>query len=339
MMRIAMASPRRSDGAPRPAHRRAGPRVAAALCGAALGLACVSKPAYDYTPEGLRREVARRVTGIDPREIVVPFEVDEPAVSHAARLLDGVAGEGRVDAMVAMLSDPDGFGLRYEWAATGTAAETLERGSGNCLALSSTLIGIARRLGFRAWYLEVIVAEPRWRTDGDLAVQADHVAVVIDSGTRRLYVDFSGELGRARRIRTIDDLDALAHYYNNRGYELLHRAETEGAGVPWPQVASDFELATRIQPSHARAWNNLGVALARQGDDPGARRAYETALRLDPGIQSAHLNLVALFLRAGDLELAAAHLEAARRLDPRNPALDRLGQGPLRPDAAGIPGG
>ena len=30
-----------------------------------------------------------------------------------------------MDALVASLSDPQGFGLHYEWAATGTAAETL----------------------------------------------------------------------------------------------------------------------------------------------------------------------------------------------------------------------
>jgi len=314
---------------PRPAPSRRWPRLLALVPGAALILACAT-PVYDHTPEGLRREVARRVQDIDPADVIVPFEIDAPTVARAAQLLEGFPGEERVDALVAALSDPAGFGLRYEWATTGTAAETLAHGGGNCLALSSTLIGIARSLGLQAWYLEVIVADPQWRTDGDVAVQADHVAAVIDSGQRRLFVDFSGRLARARRIRVLDDFEALAHFYNNRGYELLHRAEREGAPVPWPQVASDFLLATRIQPSHARAWNNLGVARARQGDDPGARAAYETALALEHGIQSAHLNLVALYLRAGELAKAVAHLEAARRVDPRNPAIDRL--------SAGLPG-
>jgi tetratricopeptide (TPR) repeat protein len=296
-----------------------------ALAVAALALACAHRPAYDFTPESMRREVARRIVDIDPADVIVPFEVGEPALAHARELLDGVAvGEERVEALVSSLSDPAGFGLRYEWAASGTAAETLERGAGNCLALSSTLVGIARGLGLKAWYLEVIVADPHWRSEGDLVVQADHVAAVIDSGEQRLYVDFSGRLTRARRVRPIDDFEVLAHYYNNRGYETLHRAEREGAELDWPAIERDFELATRVHPAHARAWNNLGVARVRQGDDTGARLAYEKAIEAQPDTQSAHLNLVALFLRAGDLERAARHLDLARRLEPRNPQIERL---------------
>ena len=290
-----------------------------------VALACAHVPAYDHTPEGMRRELARRVHGIDPADVIVPFEVNEAAVAQARERLAGIGdASDRLETLVASLSDPAVFGLHYEWARSGTAAETLVRGSGNCLALSSTLIGIARGLGFEASYLEVIVADPRWRTEGDLAVQADHVAAVIHAGDQRLYVDFSGRLARARRVRVIDDFEALAHYYNNHGYELIHASEGQGGAVPWEAAARDFELATRIHPAHARAWNNLGVSRARMGDDEGARRAYEKALALEPGIQSAHLNLVVLFQRAGDLQRAARHLDAARRLDPRNPQIERL---------------
>lgn len=326
--------------APRPAPSQRWPRPRALASGvAALALACAHAEPYDFTPDGMRREVVRRVVDIDPQDVIVPFEVGEPALARARELISGVgASEQRVDALVAALGDPQGFGLRYEWATSGTAAETLTRGAGNCLALSSTLVGIARGLGFEAYYLEVIVADPKWRSEGDVAVQADHVAAVIDSGSRRLYVDFSGRLPRARRVRTIDDFEALAHYYNNRGYELLHRAESQGVPIPWDAIEQDFELATRVHPGHARAWNNLGVARARQGDDDAARRAYEQALELEAHIQSAHLNLVALYLRTGELDLAARHLDAARRLDPRNPQIERLSESLTQPAAAHEPG-
>jgi tetratricopeptide (TPR) repeat protein len=290
---------------------------------AVFALACATPRDYDGTPEALRREVAERVEELGPSDVVVPFEVDAPEVARARDLIRGADAEHRVDALVSAIQDPQGFGLRYEWATSGTASETIARGAGNCLALSSTLVGLARGLGMEARYLEVILDDPSWRTDGDVAVQADHVAAVIASGSQRLYVDFSGRLQRARKIRRIDDFAALAHFYNNRGYELLHRA----AGQPepdWALAAADFALATRIDPANARAWNNLGVARARQGDDAGARVAYETALANDARSQSAHLNLVSLFLRSGELERAAEHLEAARRLDPRNPQIERL---------------
>ncbi|HVH17503.1 MAG TPA: tetratricopeptide repeat protein [Myxococcota bacterium] len=320
-----MAPPRgRPLAAPRSAISQRRARVCALVALAAC-VACAHRLEYDSTPASMRREVARRVVDIEPADVIVPFEVGEPTLQHARELLEGISvGEDRVDALVSSLSDPAGFGLRYEWATSGTAAETLLRGAGNCLALSSTLIGIARGLGLKAWYLEVIVAEPHWRTEGNLAVQADHVAAVIVSGERRLYVDFSGRLMGARRVRAIDDFEALAHYYNNRGYETLHRAEREGAEVDWAAISRDFEMATRIHPANARAWNNLGVARARQGDDAGARLAYEKAIEAEPDTQSAHLNLVTLFLRAGDLERAARHLDLARRLEPRNPQIERL---------------
>lgn len=330
-----MAPPRNGWLAPRSAISQRWAWTCALACGVALALACAHVPPYDYTPAGMRREVARRIVEIDPADVIVPFEVGEPAIARARELLDGIeGGDERVEALVDALSAPEGFGLHYEWATSGTAAETLARGAGNCLALSSTLIGIARGIGFKAYYLEVIVTDPQWRTEGDVAVQADHVAVVIGSGEKRLYVDFSGRLAQARRMRTIDDFEALAHYYNNRGYEMLHHAEAQGAAVPWGEVAHDFELATRVHPAHARAWNNLGVARARQGDDTGARQAYEKAIALEEDIQSAHLNLVELFLRAGDLERAASHLEHARRLDPRNPQIERLADALLQSSSA-----
>jgi tetratricopeptide (TPR) repeat protein len=320
-----MAPPPGNRHAPRSAIMRR-PALAFALVGAISALAACAHVVdrYDFTPAGMRREVAHRLQ-IDPADVIVPFEVDEAAIARARAIVDAVAdGNDRFEALVSSLSDPDGFGLRYQWAISGTAAQTLARGAGNCLALSSTLIGLARGVGMRATYLEVIVQDPQWRMEGDLTVQADHVAAVIGSGQQRLFVDFSGRLARARRIRAIDDFEALAHFYNNRGYEMLHRAEVQGLRVPWEMVARDFELATRIHPAHARAWNNLGVARARLGDDAGARRAYEKALALEKDIQSAHLNLVALFLRAGDLQRAAWHLDRARHLDPRNPQIDRL---------------
>ena len=322
-----MAPPSGNRHAPRSAITRR-PARARALLGAISALsalaACAHVLPYDFTPAGMRRELARRVH-LDPDDVVVPFEVDEPAIARARAIVDGVADEdSRGEALVSSLSDPDGFNLHYQWATSGTAKETLARGAGNCLALSSTLIGLARGVGMKAHYLEVIVADPQWRMEGDLTVQADHVAAVIGSGEQRLFVDFSGRLARARRVRAIDDFEALAHFYNNRGYETLHRAEQEGLPIPWDLAARDFELATRVHPAHARAWNNLGVARARLGDDTHARQAYEKAIALEKGIQSAHLNLVALFLRAGDLQSAAWHLDAARRLDPRNPQIDRL---------------
>ena len=122
----------------------------------------------------------------------------------------------------------------------------------------------------------------------------------------------------------MDDLEALAHFHNNRGYELLYLADRGGSSPPWSHVRASFELATRIEPTLAQAWNNLGVARSHLGDVAGAIRAYHTALGLQKSMQSAHLNLVVQHLRSGELDEAAKHLEAAERLDSRNPQLEGL---------------
>ena len=48
------------------------------------------------------------------------------------------------------------------------------------------------------------------------------------------------------------------------------------------------------EPANARAWNNLGYALAAEGDVTGARAAYEKALAIEPSSPRARGNLDAL---------------------------------------------
>lgn len=55
-----------------------------------------------------------------------------------------------------------------------------------------------------------------------------------------------------------------------------------------------WSATVRASPSNARAWNNLGFALAGEGDRAGARAAYERALAIDPESPRARGNLDAL---------------------------------------------
>jgi protein O-mannosyl-transferase len=55
-----------------------------------------------------------------------------------------------------------------------------------------------------------------------------------------------------------------------------------------------WSATARASPGNARAWNNLGHALAAQGDADGARSAYEKALAIDPESPRARGNLDAL---------------------------------------------
>ena len=59
------------------------------------------------------------------------------------------------------------------------------------------------------------------------------------------------------------------------GIEVAHRNL-------WKEATYRWERATKIDPSYAAAWNNLGIGYERLGRFDDARRAYESALELEP---------------------------------------------------------
>ena len=287
-------------------------------------LGCVTQREFAYSPEQLRSEVRARVPALLETEIIVPYELDPGLVETARAATRGHGGShAKAMALARSLSSPRWFGLRYEWATSGSAAETIEKGYGNCLSLSSVFIGLARGLGLDAYYIDASRKLDRHQ-DGDVVVSAGHIGVAVRTDAGSTLVDFSGAVGRFALFRRIDDLEALAHLYNNRGYEVIHRASSRGEPVPWDDARSYFSLATQVEPDFARAWNNLGIADGRLGSTEEAERNYHAALARDPRLSAAHLNLGNLHFVAGDLEAALVSLEAAADLDSRNPFVHYL---------------
>jgi Flp pilus assembly protein TadD len=67
--------------------------------------------------------------------------------------------------------------------------------------------------------------------------------------------------------------------------------EHASSEADWQAAREGFELATRIDPSLGRAWNNLGIVYRRLGRVEEARDAYHRALSLEAGFGSAQRNL------------------------------------------------
>ena len=78
----------------------------------------------------------------------------------------------------------------------------------------------------------------------------------------------------------------------------------------WQEARFRFERAVLLDPTNARAYNNLGVALEQQGDFAKAREAYEKALALRPGNASVQQNYD-LFREADDKRNRKAKKKAA----------------------------
>jgi tetratricopeptide (TPR) repeat protein len=296
------------------ARRRCHAGVLAGLV-ATLMLGCnpsgARAPRLEYGAAELRQEIQRRAPRQPISDIIVPFEIEAEAIEIARRVvLRRTGSQQQILALVDSLSDPDAFGLRYDWGAMGSAQQTLERGAGNCLSLASVLIGLARGLGWRAYYVEATPADLEHYIETDITVWADHMVALVATREARAFVDFSGESDRSYRLKPIDDLAATAHFYNNRAYGWIHRAGGDTSPIPWDLALADFEMATRIRPGFARAWNNAGVALTRLGRVERAKRAYDTAISIDAELPSPRQNLT----------LLQARTRAPHPSDPGEPA-------------------
>jgi tetratricopeptide (TPR) repeat protein len=226
------------------------------------------------------------------------------------------SARGKVELIISALFDPRFFGLAYRAGAPGTAEETFARHGGDCLALASVFIGLARAVGLEANYVDVSVRihETQYLGEGT-AVNLGHVTAMVQLGDERYALDFE-DMGRVVWYRVMDDAEAVAHLLNNRGYALLDQAETAGRRPDWAEADRLFRLALAVKPEFARAWNNLGIAEVHLGHSDQAAAAYRRAGALDPSLAAARANLGGLYLAQGELADAQVQLEEAARIDP-----------------------
>ena len=291
--------------------------LTAALAWAA-GLAGCATAKLTYSPGELRAELARNAPKIPREEIVVPYEVDEQTIALTRKLIRYAKSDmDRVRIISEAFKDPEIFGMLYAPTMTADAKQTLKERRGNCLSLSSAFIAIARAAGLDAFYVDgsVRIHEKRYEDNHGLTIDVGHVSVMVKTADEAIGLDFA-RLGRVRWYRVMSDLDALAHFYNNRGFDLIDIAEFNGREANWPSVQHNFWLAVQVQPSFAQGWNNLGIAEAHLRHYPEAVAAYQTAIAHNPKLAAAYNNLGSLYLQTGDLPRALSSLETAQKLEP-----------------------
>jgi tetratricopeptide (TPR) repeat protein len=292
--------------------------VAAATAALVLSsLGCAGAGRQLYTPDEMRKEILSRGPAVPVAEVVVPFELPREALATAQRLVRNTrADDERVEILVRAMFDPAVYGLRYDASAAVSGAEALRSGRGNCVALASVFIGLARSLGLDARYIDAsdTVHETRYGDDGS-TINFGHISALVTTSREKIGLDFA-RLGRPRNYDVLDDLEALAHFYNNVGFEGVERARDRGEPLDWAEAERKFRLAVVVKPTFARGWNNLGISVARQGRLDEAASHYRTAAALDPLIAAPHANLGTLLLQAGDLPGALEELGRAAALDP-----------------------
>jgi spermidine synthase len=101
--------------------------------------------------------------------------------------------------------------------------------------------------------------------------------------------------------------NAWAHYYAASLFFLQNR----------PQMALQAARNTvAIDPTHAKAHNLIGAALASMGQNDAARTAFETSLKADPREPGTYTNLATLELQSGNRVLAERYFAEALTIDP-----------------------
>ena len=264
------------------------------------------------TVAGVARELRQR--GVDPAEVVVPFEVtDEMRAWVHARVPDSGSPEQRLERLLGAIVDPSGMALSYEGTSTNTAHDAFASRKANCLGFTSLFVGLARELGIPAFYLGVDDVE-RFERDGDLLVISGHVSAGFDlGGGRTKILEFTNAPSADyRHTRRLSDLTAIALYHSNHGAELLRAGRLDEA-LPW------LRKAVSIDPELGDGWVDLGVGLRRAGDLAGAEAAYRRALEVNPQGASAYQNLAVLLRMRGQSREADDLLALSTQASGQNP--------------------
>jgi tetratricopeptide (TPR) repeat protein len=159
---------------------------------------------------------------------------------------------------------------------------------------------MARSVGLDAAYADVRFTE-RITREAEIVVRSTHITAAVRQSTGTRIIDFTATPEREYiGFDVIDDLEAIANFYNNQGF--LYGYFTETGDVDFDPLEKELEmyrLALEILPTFDRARNNLGVALRRRGRVDEAIEQYKLALEHDPSNAEARSNLGTAYLRQG----------------------------------------
>jgi tetratricopeptide (TPR) repeat protein len=109
----------------------------------------------------------------------------------------------------------------------------------------------------------------------------------------------------------------------------------DGDPAQWERAVDAYQRVTTLDPTHAPAWNNLGLLHHRMGRYEDARRHYEVALAADQACAEAAYNLGSLHDDLSDLPQAIVWYRRALEVRPGYAdahfnlasALERRGEG------------
>jgi tetratricopeptide (TPR) repeat protein len=268
-----------------------------------------------YTPlvtsDLIRRQIDERVPAELRGSIELPFELDAAAAASVDAVINPTASESqRAQDVVAFIFSR--LDLQYSLTPTRNASDTYRTAQGNCLSFVNLFVGIARRVRLNPFYVEVADYQ-RWNYADGVVVSRGHIVagLRIDGGLKT-YDFLPYRTKGYRDFAPIDDIMAMAHYYNNLGAEALMRGDLD-EGLP------NLRIAAALAPDFEKAINNLGVAYMRLGETSAAVDLLERGLALNPESVPLLTNLARASQNAGLLDQATRILNQIEEVNQTNP--------------------
>lgn len=241
----------------------------------------------------------------------VPYELDDDVrASFVGRINPGAPEVRRSEAVQDYI-----FGtleLEYTLTPTRDAVGTFHAHQGNCLSFVNLFVGVAREVNLNPFYVEVQDYQ-RWNYQDGVVVSRGHIVAGMYIDGNLATFDFLPYRPKSYRdFKPIDDLTAMAHFYNNLGAEALIAGDLDEADRM-------LQIATSLAPTFDKALNNRGIVLLRQGDLDGAIELYEFAREIHPEEVPILSNLTRAYQQAGETEKATALLDTLEQINRTNP--------------------
>lgn len=253
---------------------------------------------------------------VEPGEPLTPEQVLAVPAWLEALVRDRViepntSREKRIENLIELMFGPEGLALAYDSGTTRTITESATDHKANCLSFSLMFVTLARRAGIDA-YVQESSNVLAWQSENAL-YGTGHVNVGVKVNAERKTIDIDRSVVGVRgTVRAISERRVLAHYYNNRGAELMDRNQL-------PAARRQLDMAISMDASFVPAWNNLGVLRMREGSPQDAERAYTAALELDHRFAPALSNMINLYRGTGDTRRRAEYEESLFEVQRRDP--------------------
>jgi tetratricopeptide (TPR) repeat protein len=202
--------------------------------------------------------------------------------------------------------------LSYQLIPTRDAIATYRDRKGNCLSFVNLFIGIAREIGLNPFYVEVTDAQS-WNHRKGLVISQGHiVAGMYLAGALKTFDFIPYSPKTYRGFKPIDDLTAIAHFYNNLGAEALLAGNLDDA-------RRLIDVANRVAPNFANGLNNMGVCLMHADQTEKALEFYQRAMAAAPNNTLVMTNILHADQKLGRWQEAADLEKRVEEANTGNP--------------------